>query len=310
MNSPGVVLLGDPVSHSLSPRFQGEAMARLVPPRRYTGRRVDADGVHLAASEIRAGLLHGANVTAPHKSVAAQVADRHSERVARLGVANTLWRHPTGTVAAANTDAGGVEASLRGLGVTKASGARVLILGAGGAAAAVVEACGELACAVHVVCRDPESGGSRLRGLLDRVGGRVTGWSPNWSEWTPPEEVEVIVDATSLRHVTPETASAAYGVLGLSRLPNRVAWLDLGYGATLSPFLELGTDRGARTLDGLSMLLHQGAAAFMLWFEQAPPLKIMARALCDATGRSTDRLPLYPDVVDRAAEEERGVECR
>lgn len=246
-------------------------------------------------------------MTAPHKAVAAEVADERSQRVGRLGVANTLWVCRPGRVAAANTDVAGVEASLRALGVGEAGSGVVLVLGAGGAAAAVVEACASTGRAVLVVCRDVAAG---VRRFSEDVGWgqvRVAGWSAAWSDWAPPEEVAVVVDATSLRHAGSDVAVRAYGALGLERLGGSTAWFDLGYGSTRSRFLEVGESRGGATLDGLCMLLHQGAVSYGLWFGEYPPLETMARALCDATQRPLSEVPLEGGVVERATAEERVV---
>jgi len=129
-------LLGDPVGHSLSPRFQNAALAAL-----------DLDGVYVAlrahAAELP-GLLRGValaggggNVTLPHKALAAQVVDRTTPAVERTGACNTFWAED-GMVWGDNTDVAGVAAAVRLVLGGPPAGARALLLGAGGAASAAL----------------------------------------------------------------------------------------------------------------------------------------------------------------------------
>ena len=102
-----LVLLGDPVAHSRSPAIQRAALAAAGILGSYEARRVDAAGVYRACAEIRAGTLRGANVTMPHKRVAAAAADRLAPAAARCGAVNTLVGEQ-GEVVGHNTDVSGL----------------------------------------------------------------------------------------------------------------------------------------------------------------------------------------------------------
>ena len=125
-----LAVLGDPVSHSLSPAIHTAALSAAGIAGDYTARRVDADGMRRAVAEIRDGDLFGANVTMPHKGLAAELADRLEPRAMRARSVNTLWSEER-SVLGDSTDIDGVITAWRWAGLPE--NAPVLILGSGGA---------------------------------------------------------------------------------------------------------------------------------------------------------------------------------
>ncbi len=264
------VLLGHPVAHSRSPAMMNAAF-----------RAKDLDAVYLAwdlpGSAVRGAVRTlgavgaiGANVTVPHKELAARAADTHSEEVTLLGAANCLV-FEDGAARAHNTDAPGLERALRD-DVGRRRGP-VLVLGAGGAARATLLALARRGFTeVHIANRDPRR--RRQAGVLARAIGlecALHAW-----ETLPAvcAEVAFVINATSAQ-VRAEALE-----LPLQRLPKGSLVYDLTYGDP--PLVRAARRRGLEAHDGSGMLLHQAALAFELWTGKRAPIAHMRRALSRA----------------------------
>ena len=254
-------LLGDPVSHSLSPHFQNAAL-----------RAAGLDGAYLAlrcaAGEVP-GLVRGialagggGNVTVPHKAVAAAAVDRRTDAVLRTGACNTFWAED-GEVWGDNTDVEGVRAAIRAL--VHTTPASVLLVGAGGAASAVL-------CALEC--------GSRIT-LLNRSPARAASLAVRFEHEIEmlPLDADLTGRAFSLAiHCTP------LGLRADDPLPPTggalaAAALDLVYAPGETPWVHNMRSLGIPAADGKEMLLQQGAAAFRRWWNQDPPVAAMRAAL-------------------------------
>jgi shikimate dehydrogenase len=252
-----LVLLGDPVEHSRSPAIQTAALAASRIGGSYEARRVDRAGLGAAVGEVRYGSLDGANVTMPHKEAAFAMADRVSEASLRAGAVNTLI-HRDGEAVGENTD---VTALLRvwedaGLGVTDP----VLVLGAGGAAAAALVALSGQR--LTISSRSPE----RARELLART--RVEG---EVMAWGVPLQGAVVVNATSL--------GMAGEQLPVGIVERASGLVDLPYGDQRTPAIATAIALGLPYVDGSEVLLAQAAASFELWAGVPAPLEAMRVAL-------------------------------
>ena len=254
-----LVLLGDPVAESRSPAIQRAALAAAGILGSYEARRVDEAGVYLAGAEIRAGSLRGANVTMPHKRVAAAAADRLSPEAARCGAVNTLLGHQ-GRVVGHNTDGGGLLAAWERSGIPR--GVPVLVLGGGGAAAAALVALAGVDLAVATRRR---GAGASLAAAL--------GVPAAEAPWGRPLPGAVVLNATPL------------GMHGESLPPGLVeasaALVDLPYGPEPTPAVALARRRGLPVADGLDLLVAQAVLSFELWTGVAAP-----RAAMEAAARS------------------------
>jgi shikimate dehydrogenase len=216
----------------------------------------------------------GANVTIPHKHAALALADSAGETARAIGAANTLAIVPDGAIAAENTDAPGF---LAALGVSpRGMGAQVL--GAGGSARAVVWALREAgAREVSVWNRTPERAVALARDLDVRA-------------VRAPEPAELLVNCTSVG-IEPETADlkqsatepAGLNLLELTfdQVGNYSHVVDLVYRSSPTSLLSAAHAHGAHTVDGLEILLAQGALSFALWTGVQPPIEVMRRALRD-----------------------------
>lgn len=266
-----ILLLGDPVAHSLSPRFQQRALDHLRLSIRYEARRVSA--AELAAQMTRLGgdpLVVGANVTVPHKQAVMSWLDAIDPTAAAIGAVNTLARRD-GRLCGFNTDAEGFKAALADAGFPSDAQA-ALVLGAGGGARAVVFALKGRVRSLWVAARRVE----KAQLLCESLGLPATGAISLASAPAVAQAADLIVNATPV------------GMDGISLpLPAqclRPAQLvfDLVYAPAMTPFLRQAAERGARAVNGLRMLLHQGAAAFTLWTDRSAPVEVMWSALREA----------------------------
>ena len=265
-----VALLGDPVAHSLSPRFQNAAI-----------RAADLDAVYLALrcdADRFGGLFRGVagaggagNVTLPHKTRAAALLDAATPAVEKTGACNTFWVED-GRVHGDNTDVEGFARAARHL-IGSPAGARVLVLGAGGAARAVVLALiQERADAIHLLNRTP----GRARAVAEALDprGRRVAVVEGGAGGVEREGYDLVVNATSLG-LEPDDPPP----LDLDRPVRVSAVLDLTYREAGTPWVREATRRGIPAADGLEMLIQQGAASFRRWFDRDPDVAVMRDAV-------------------------------
>lgn len=261
-------LLGDPVSHSLSPVIQNAA-----------AREAGVDGVYVALNTTQAelpGFIRGlsqagggGNITLPLKERARSVLDTPLEAVRRTGACNTFW-FQDGKVIGDNTDVEGFRRALRTFLGAPPEGYRVLLLGAGGAARAVMVALlDDGASQVSVVNRSVE----RARSMARRIGGaraRVVDGPRDWHNG----DFDLVVNATSLGLGVDDPLP-----LQLDRLSRAGAVVDLVYGPLGTPFLRHAEGLGIRATDGKEMLVQQAAASFERWWDRPAPVEVMRSAL-------------------------------
>ncbi len=252
-----LVLLGDPVAHSRSPAIQQAALDQLGIPGSYTARRVDAAGMCRAVAKLRNGGLDGANVTMPHKRLAAELADRLDPVAARAGAVNTLVPGD-GEVAGHLTDVEGVRYAWRRAGLP--GDAPALVLGAGGAAAAALLA--REGHELYLSARRTDAAEALVARLA--VEARVV-------PWERPVPDAVVVNATPLGMKGESLPDGLLAVAG--------GLVDLVYGGSESPAARAARAGGRRVATGLEMLLGQALASFELWTGVAAPEAVMRAAL-------------------------------
>ncbi len=268
-------MIGHPVAHSRSPDMQTAALAELGLAGEWTYGALDIEpeSFEAAVAELAAaGDYAGVNVTLPHKEAALAIADEASEGARAIGAANTLT-FEDGRIAAANTDAGGVLRSLpAGMG-----GGRALVLGAGGAARAAIWAL------AHGGEGAPDADGDPTRVPPFQV--------DVWNR--TPARAEVVAGELGGRPVADPVAadyalivnSTSVGLHGedpFESLPLRSAdfhadqvVFDIVYGPEPSALLVAAEAAGATTIEGLEMLVQQGALSLRIWTGQEPSLEAM-----------------------------------
>ena len=251
-------VLGFPVGHSRSPAMMNAAFRELGLDWRYLRLPVSPERFAETARALPGSGYRGANVTIPHKLAALELADERSDAAAAIGAANTLTFRD-GAVAVDNTDAGGL---LRALGDVPA-GARVLVLGAGGAGRAAAWAMREAGAEVAVWNRT----GQRAAELAAEL---------DVEHVSDPAAAELVVNATSVG-LAGETEAQVMEALPLAKLePHTV--VDMPYGGEPTAVARWATARGTRIVDGVELLVQQGALSLELWTGRPAPLEAMRRA--------------------------------
>jgi shikimate dehydrogenase len=262
-------VIGWPVAHSRSPAMFAAAFAACG-LEDWSYQRLPL-APELFEETVRAlggaGFL-GANVTIPHKHAALVLADRTSDAARAIGAANTLTFAPDGTISAENTDAPGLIAALGRLTGMPAHPS-ALVLGAGGSArAAVWGLLNAGAAEVSVWNRT----GSRALQLADEMGARAVG---------DPVDAELLVNCTSVGLQRSATDADALNQLGLSvDQVGRYAYvIDLVYRDGPTPLLAAACSHGVTTVDGLEVLVAQGALSFEHWTGRSAPIEAMRRGV-------------------------------
>ena len=260
---PGrLVLLGDPVAHSLSPLFQNAALAAAGISLRYEAIGVAAHDLAATLSSLARERGAG-NITVPHKEAAAALCATRTPLAERVGAVNTFWTGPDGRLVGDNTDVGGFDAAARRLLEREPSGLTVAVLGAGGAAAAVCEAV---------------SGwkGSRLL-LHARTRERAEKLAERYKQCATvvASEMDAVDGADLLVNATPMGIEGSLMPIAPGMNPKTTAVMDLTYRRGRTPWASACRARGLRADDGLPMLIEQGALAFERWFGVAPDREAM-----------------------------------
>lgn len=261
-----VGLIGWPVAQSLSPTIHNSAFIAMEMDWVYIPMPVAPDDLPAAIGGLRSLGFAGANVTMPHKTGAAQLADSLSEDAARLRSVNTLVMVPDG-LAGHNTDAPGFDRFLRRDAGFDPAGRSALVFGGGGAAraCALALARGGLARLV-IALRDPARG-EALERMLDGLGTEI---AVVGLDAASEETMDLVVNATPL---------GAHGEpLRLPPLRADMLVVDLLYRPQVTPMQAAARAAGAATFGGLGLLLHQAALSFELWTGQPPPLAVMSAA--------------------------------
>ncbi len=255
-----VGLIGDPVAHSLSPRMQNAAFEARGLDWAYVPLHVQPAALADALRGLAALGFVGANVTIPHKLAACELCEELSPIAARGGSVNTVVVREDGTLFGTSTD---------GFAVTSAvepEGAKVLMLGAGGAAqalaAALVDA-GIASLAISSAERTEELA-AFVRALAPELEVRELAWPPSG------EEVGIIINATPIKDELPVPPRAGQQVVDLAYKPDRAA----------TALIAAARAAGCKTVvDGLEVLLRQGAASFEQWTGIEAPIDVMRAAL-------------------------------
>jgi shikimate dehydrogenase len=282
-------VIGNPISHSLSPIIHNAAIEKLGLDYRYLAFPVVPADLATALAGFAAIGVIGCSVTIPHKQAIMSLLTEITPHARAIGAVNTVWNTPTGWQGT-NTDVAGFVSPLAYF-QRDWSKTTVAILGNGGAARAVVAGCHQLGCGeIHVFGRDavklaefksswheiqlPVAGGSQSVAVKiethvwDELASLIHRWNLLLVNCTPIGMHPQIDDS-------PITAEMMAKIGG-----NAIAY-DLIYTPRRTRFLQLAAAQGVITIDGTEMLVQQGAAAFELWLQQPAPIKIMRQKLME-----------------------------
>lgn len=264
--TPVYAVIGDPVAHSLSPAMHNAWLAAAGIDAVYVALRASGADPLSALTSLE---LAGVNVTIPHKEAAAAIAVETDARAARLGAANVLTRRAYGGYAAANTDAPGFIAALdESAPAWRARVQTALVVGAGGAGIAILDGLKE-AGVPHLMLANRTF--ERAAAGAFRIGGvEALPWERLAEAFAA---ADLIVNATSLGLKGQGGADWPFHAARKGAIA-----ADAVYRPLRTAFLNAAAANGLAPVDGLGMLIHQGALAFETWFGQRPDTKA-ARAL-------------------------------
>ena len=263
-------ILGWPVAHSRSPAMQEAAFRACGVDARYVRFPVRPEALGDAVRGLRALGIAGANVTVPHKEAVGAHLDAVDAFARRLGAVNTIVREGD-RLEGRNTDAPGLVRSLEEAGL-QLDGKRALVLGAGGAARAAVAGLEDAGATVRVAARRPAQAERLLVDL--ESDGQALAMDALEAAFA---ETDLLVQATSA--TMGEHAEAFAAQLPWDALKEAAAAVDLVYTPRETTVLREAARRGHPTVDGLGMLVHQGALAFEAWTGHPAPLAAMRAAL-------------------------------
>lgn len=258
-------VIGWPVEHSLSPVLHNSAFRALRLDWVYLALPIEPERLHEAVRGLFAAGCGGLSVTIPHKQAVMDCCSSVSAAARAIGAVNTLIPDGHGGCRGDNTDAEGFLSALDESAPLELAGTSVLMIGAGGAARAVAYALTSRGARVRVANRTPQRAAE--------LGEPVPFTHAAMEE--AASTAALVINATSLGMGSDEVP-VDLPIDGLG--PATVAY-DLVYRGEPTPWLRAASGRGARTVDGLGMLLHQGAAAFRQWTGVEPPLDAMREGL-------------------------------
>jgi shikimate dehydrogenase len=266
-------VVGDPIAHSMSPVIQNLWLAQNGIDAVYAAIHLQsptpADDLRALA---RAG-YSGLNVSLPHKQAALAAASRSSPDAKAIGAANTLARESDGTWSAHNTDISGFAAAFAQALGNSPKGARVVLVGAGGSARAVVRHLKEAGAQIAIINRTKDNA---VRLAAELAPGAETGDMSALASHA--KTCDALVNAASLGH--------AGETLALPNAPGRT-FFDLSYGKAAEPTMRVARDAGWNAHDGLHMLVLQAAATFEIWHGVRPDTDVgQAAALAELARRA------------------------
>ncbi len=276
-------VIGYPIRHSISPIFQQAALDAYRIAGTYERYEVSPETLAAFVDLLRGEEWLGINVTIPHKQAILPLLDEVEPIAAVIGSVNTVVRKPDGSLWGTTTDPWGFSNALAEHGY-KFEGSRAVVLGTGGTARAVVAALLDRGAAgVTVVGRSVV----RAEELADHLATlRSDSQCLRPMAWDAPELGQELREAQLLVNTTPVgmLGGGAEQVLPVSAhmLHAGLTVFDAVYNPMETPLLIAARDAGARTVGGLDMLVHQGAAAFELWTGRGAPLEIMRKAAREA----------------------------
>jgi len=275
-------VIGHPIEHSLSPIMHNAAISHLGLDYVYLAFPIKSENLNAAISGFSAIGLEGFSITIPHKQAILPLLSEISPVAIAVGAVNTVYRTEKGW-AGTNTDVQGFLAPLRSpssdISIDDWSQKIAVILGSGGAARAVVAGCAKLGCAeIHIVGRHPDKLAKFQQSWINSPL-PVNLITHTW-ESLPHliSKADLLVNATPIG-MYPQRENSPVDVNLLDQIsPGAIAY-DLIYTPNPTEFLKQAQKRGAIAIDGLEMLVQQGAAALEIWLQKTVPVEVMRHSL-------------------------------
>ena|SRR5947209_1945080 len=279
----GLGVFGDPVEHSLSPQMQNAALKHGNIQMQYARFHISPNELEKSLRRARELKFVGLNLTLPHKIAALEWIDRLDDDAKEIGAVNVI-KFEAEKAHGFNTDGRGFARAIREQFAVDLRDLRILVLGAGGAARAIALECAKSRCERLVIANGTYEKGEQLARKLRNFfkGPKVFGPVPRlqaipWQETAfqfQIANVDLVVNATPVG-LNPGDPSP----LSSRLLAPQLMIYDTIYSDKPTPLISAAMEAGARAVDGLSMLLHQGALSFEIWFGRAAPLEVMRKAI-------------------------------
>lgn len=259
---PRAGVIGNPISHSLSPKLHGHWLRRYGIEGSYDALQVTEDALERTLRSLPAQGYVGVNVTLPHKVAVLQIADQLTDRATLIGAANTLTFKDDGRIFADNTDGYGFLENLRqGAPGWDAKSGPAVVFGAGGAARAVIVSLIEAGVPEIILTNRTRPKAESLRADFGaRI--RIVDWVQAGSVLS---DAATVVNTTSLGMKGGQEFRVP-----LDGLRSGTVVTDIVYTPLRTKFLDAAAEKGCVTVDGLGMLLHQGVPGFERWFGKRP----------------------------------------
>ena len=259
---PRAGVIGNPISHSLSPKLHGHWLRRYGIDGSYDALQVTEDSLERTLRSLPAQGYVGVNVTLPHKVAVLQIADQLTDRATLIGAANTLTFKDDGRIFADNTDWYGFLENLRqGAPGWDAKSGPAVVFGAGGAARAVIVSLIEAGVPEIILTNRTRPKAESLRADFGaRI--RIVDWVQAGSVLS---DAATVVNTTSLGMKGGQEFRVP-----LDGLRSGTVVTDIVYTPLRTKFLDVAAEKGCVTVDGLGMLLHQGVQGFERWFGKRP----------------------------------------
>jgi shikimate dehydrogenase len=276
-----VGLIGYPVSHSLSPLMHQAAFDKLHIEARYVLWETPLDQLADKIASLRSPATLGANVTIPYKEDVVKLVDEYDPFAARIGAINTVVNR-AGRLFGYNTDAPGFITALIECDAFDCAGKKVMIIGTGGAARAAAVGLLEQGVGEVVLLGRTEAHLQNILSHLSMISLKfakttlikgVLFGDPAVAESL--SNTDLVVNATPVGLKTDESTLP----IDVNALPITTLVMDMIYNPPLTPLLRTARVHGCKVLNGLSMLLYQGALAFELWTGRHAPIQVMQKAL-------------------------------
>lgn len=270
-----LVLIGQPVSQSVSPPMQNAALRALDLPFHYKAVDVDVADIEATVGRIRSGEWEGMNITSPHKRNVMPYLDALTETAAAMGAVNTIFRDGDQLIGD-NTDVGGVMADLQAYGFD-VEDEPVLVFGAGGSARSVAYGLIKKGCEIRMVARTRAKAVALANDLRQSTGGRILIFDTN------PTDVgqaalgcRLAINCTPLG-MTPNIHSTPWP--DVTKYPRDLRYCyDLVYNPAKTLFVRRARSNMLKAETGLGMLVYQGALSFERWTGRTPNIDVMRSA--------------------------------
>jgi shikimate dehydrogenase len=267
------VLIGDPVEQSLSPAMHNAAFRALGLNCAYVALRVPKRFLADAIGGVRALGIAGLNVTTPHKIGITNMLDELDESASLVGAVNTV-KNDRGKLIGFNTDGEGALKALEGK-IGSVKGGEVVLLGAGGAARAIAFSLAKAGARLTIANRTVPRAKALASTIEQKLGVNVEVASLNRAELTRTlKNADVLINATSVG-MHPKVDQT---LVSASMMHRGLVINDIVYKPLQTRLLREARRAGGRIIDGLGMLVYQGALAFEIWTGKRAPIKVMEAA--------------------------------